>query len=260
MPWLETSLVFCSTALWVSFCQTTAAQQERGKKVSHKSDAADSWRVPPFFSCTDFFFWTLLQSDSNSSSPSRRNQWSLFSLPRSLTSCEWQAEKENYWCNRAEADEMGLRSKRWEAEKKDRQIFAVRKDWKEEGCNPLNEKVRVFSVLPWSAKRKVSHSTHLNWERPIDKQLVLEAALWGRLIMREADERRLENKQDGIDLPIVLSVKPKLFVVIMSLAHPLALLWRFASSPLNPCLFIYLHAKYRSCIHTDHTFLIELQL
>lgn len=70
----------------------------------------------------------------------------------------------------------------------------------------------------------MSHSTHLSWERPIDKQLVLEAALWGRLIMREADERRLENEQDGIDLPIVLSVKPKLFVVIMSLAHPLALL------------------------------------
>lgn len=59
MPWLETSLVFCAAALWVSSCQSTAAQQEK-KKKSHKSDAADSWRVPPFFSCSDFFLGTCI--------------------------------------------------------------------------------------------------------------------------------------------------------------------------------------------------------
>lgn len=36
--------------------------------------------------------------------------------------------------------------------------------------------------------------------------------------------------------------------------------WRFALSSLNPRLFIYLHSKYGSCIHTDHAFLMAMQL
>jgi len=112
----------------------------------------------------------------------------------SLTPAEWQTEEEIYWDNSRRQTGWGWWSKD-ERQKKKIDRHGLGKECRRKATSWLIRintpkanfcqspgswkrhqymKARVFSALSWSAKREVSHNIHLNQERPIQTQTMLE--------------------------------------------------------------------------------------